>query len=327
MKNAKLTTALLALVLTAAPHAALAQQPGGGEMTIDRTVAEVGGHRIALSEVMAEVRERLFEERAEPDSRTMPAYYAAALSNLVARQLVLLEYDDASVKIPDWYFNQRVERIIESNFGGDKARLVAALGERGISFPEWRRRRDEDTIVGTMRQQFAMQNVGVRPSDMHRIYRERYATNALPGHVKVSMIMLRDGEGDAEGAALAKARELLSILSTGGSFATLARLHSLESHAERGGSWGYIEPEDELRAELAAALAAAPVGQVVGPVEAGGYVYLLRKDDERADLSVPFSLVRDEIEAELLEKAAEERFQSWVRHLATKHTVRIYDAQ
>lgn len=320
----KLSRLLRPLAISILPLAVAAQD---GAVLIDRAVADVGGRRITLSEVMGEVREHLFEIHAEPDEKTMPTFYAEALSNLVARQLVLLEYENGDTKIPEWYFNQRVERIVENGFGGDKARLVAALSERGIPYQDWRRRRDEDTVIGTMRQQFIAQNVTARPIDMERIYRESYATNTLPGRVKVSMIMLRDGVDDAPGAAMEKARTILSSLSTGGSFAALARTHSLESHAERGGSWGYIDPADELRPELADALAAIRPGQVAGPVEAGGYVYLLRKDDERDDLSIPFELVRDEIEEKILEKAGEERFQAWVRHLATKYTVRILDAK
>lgn len=323
LSHPALAAVALAALSTIATLATFAQE---GPILIDQTVAEVGGHRITFSEVMGEVRERLFDERIQPNADIMRTYYAAALSNLVARQLVLLEYNSAETKIPEWYFNQRIERIIENNFGGDKARLVAALSEHGISYPEWRRRRNEDTILGTMRQQFIAQNVKARPSDMERIYREQYATNTLPGHVKVSMIMLRNAEGDSEGAALDKAREIISKLSTGGSFAALARTHSLENHAERGGSWGYIEPADELRPELAAALDCISPGQVAGPVEAGDYVYILRKDDERKDLSVPFALVRDEIEENLLEKIGSERFDAWTRHLATKYTVRIFEA-
>ncbi|MBR3085655.1 MAG: peptidylprolyl isomerase [Kiritimatiellae bacterium] len=323
--RACILSAILGAALCALAPAAPAAN-GGGPMMIDRAVAEVGGRKITLSEVMAAVRDRLFEERRAPSESEMPELYASALSNLVARQLVLLEYGRSEVKIPEWYLNQRIDRIVENNFGGDKSRLVAALAERGMSYPDWRRDRNEDTIVGTMRQQFVDKSVAVRPADMERVYRERYATNTLPGRVKVSMIMLKAGD-DGEDAAIAKAAEIMSKLSTGGSFAALARTHSMESHAEKGGSWGYIEPEDEFRPELAAALAGIGVGQVAGPVAAGGYVYLLRKDDERDDLSVPFEIVRDEIEQELMEQAAEERFQAWVRHLATKYTVRTYQAQ
>lgn len=324
MKLAFSISALATAMMAATAGIALAQD---APVLVDRTVAEVGGRRISLSDVMGEVRERVFEERLDPSEKLMASYFAEALSNQVARQLILREYDDSSVKIPEWYFNQRIERIIENGFGGDKSRLVAALAEHGISYPDWRRHRNEDTIMMTMRQQFVSRNVKVRPIDMERVYRERYATNSLPGHVKVSMIMLRDGADDAEGTALEKARSLLKELETGATFDALARRHSLESHAENGGSWGYIEPAAELRAELANALAAIKPGQVAGPVEVAGYVYLLRKDDERSDLSVPFSIVMDEIEAELREVAAEERYQAWIRHLATKYTVRIFDMQ
>lgn len=294
---------------------------------VDRAVAEVGGRRITYSEVMSEVRERLFEEGTEPDEKNLPAYYASALSNLVARQLVLLEYESVETKIPEWFFNERLDRIVENGFGGDKSRLVAALTEHGIPYADWRRRRREDTVLGVMRQQFIAQNVAARPTEMNSIYRENYATNTLPGRVKVSMIALRDDGGEASPSALERAREILSKLSTGGSFAALAKTHSQENHAANGGSWGFIDPEEEFRPELAKALADLPVGKVAGPIEAGGYVYLLRKDDERADLSIPFSLVRDEIEDQILEKTGQERFDAWVRHLATKHTVKIFDAQ
>jgi hypothetical protein len=316
------TLHILSIAILALPAAAQ-----DNAMLIDRAVAEVGGYRITLSEVMGEVRERLFEEHAQPNADTMPAYYATALSNLVARQLVLLEYENVDTKIPEWFFNQRIERIIENGFGGDKARLVAALSEHGIPYQDWKRRRDEDTVVNVMRQQFISQNVTARPIDMERIYRERYATNSLPGRVKVSMIMLRGDADDANAAVLEKARTILSSLSTGGSFAALARTHSLESHAGHGGSWGYIDPADELRPELADALAAIRPGQVAGPIVVGNYVYLLRKDDERDDLSIPFDLVRDEIEDEILDEAVEKRFQAWISHLATKHTVRYLDEQ
>lgn len=307
----------------------VATQAVADPMLIDRTVAEVGGNRITLSDVMGEVRDRLFEERLPPMESTIAELYPEALSNLVARQLILLEYERGDAKIPEWYFNQRIERIVEGNFGGDKTRLVAMLGERGISYHEWRDRRRDDAIVATMRQQFIDQGVKARPSDLERIYRERYATNSLPGHVKVSMIMLKRGDGveDGEDPADALAAEIAGKLSHGGSFAALARAHSLEPHAQNGGSWGYVEPADEFRPELAEAIAALPKGGVSAPIAVGQYLYILRKDDERADLSVPFDAVRDEIEREIVERASAARFDEWVRHLSGKYTVRIYPAQ
>lgn len=293
---------------------------------VDHTVAEVGGRRITLSDAMAEVRDRLFEERIVPSESAVAAFYPEAVSNLVARQLILLEYEQGDAKIPDWYFNQRIESIVENNFGGDKSRLVALLKERGISYPEWRRRRNEDAIVGTMRQQFVEQGVAARPSDIERVYRESYATNTLPGRIKVSMIALKQDDA-APGAAEKLAAEILGKLASGGSFSALARLHSQENHAKDGGSWGYLEPADEFRKELAEAIEALPVGKVSEPVEAGGFIYLLKKDDERADLSVPLEIVRGEIEENLLKEAAEKRFAEWIKHLSNKHTVRIFPAQ
>ena len=79
-----------------------------------------------------------------------------------------------------------------------------------------------------------------------------------------------------------------------------------------------------LRKELADALVPLAVGGVSAPVAVGGYTYILRKDDERKDLSVPLDLVRDEIEGDLRQAAGEARYAAWLRFLATKNTVRVF---
>lgn len=313
------------LLLAAALLAAATRAPAEGRpFQLDGVAAEVGGVRITISDVMAEAREIAFAEGRTDvvgNPEAVRALYGEALTNLVNRRLVLLQYEQGEAKIPDWYFNQRIERIIETGFGGDKSKLVAALEGRGLSYQEWRKRRVDDMVVGTMRQQFIDQSVKVRPSEIEAAYREKYADAKLPGHVKVSMVMLA---GDGE-SVLAQARELVDELRGGKrDFAATARELSKEGHAAEGGCWGYIEPADELRKELADALVPLAVGGVSAPVAVGGYTYILRKDDERKDLSVPLDLVRDEIEGDLRQAAGEARYAAWLRFLATKNTVRVF---
>lgn len=295
---------------------------------LDGIAAEVGGERITIADVMADAREMAYAQ-GRVDVASNPAVlrelYAGALSNLVSRKLVLLQYGQGDAKIPDWYFNQRIERIVESSFGGDKTKLVAMLESRGMNYGEWRRRRIDDMIFGMMRQQFIAENVKVRPSEVAAVFAEKYAGEKLPGHVKVSMIMF-NAEGKT-GEVVATARAEVEKLRRGQDFAATAKRLSVEKHAAEGGSWGYIEPEDELREELAAALKPLGIGAVSDPVVVGDYVYVLRKDDERADLSVPLEAVREKIEGELLEERGEARFAAWIKYLAEKNTVRIFPLQ
>lgn len=292
---------------------------------LDGIAAEVGGRRLTISEVMSEARDIAYAQGRTDVIGNVSALlelYSQALSNRVNRQLVLIQYEKGDNKIPDWYFNQRIERIIETTFNGDKSALVEALESRGTTFAEWRKRRIDDMICTTMRQQFVEANVKVRPADVERVYREKYAGTTLPGHTKVSMIAFPCGPD--EKAAVAKAAALVEGLRKGEDFAAVARRESKEPHAGDGGSWGYIEPADELRPELVSALAPLGIGGIADPVVLSGYVYILRKDDERADLSVPIELVREKIEEEIARSEGDAKFAAWLEFLARKTTVRIF---
>lgn len=296
-------------------------------LLLDGIAAEVGGTRITIADVMAEAREFAYSQ-GKVDITSDPAFlkdvYSRSLSNLVDRALIMHEYEKLPTKIPDWYLNQRIERIIESSFDGDRSKLVAALESRGTNFQEWKKRRTDDMVFMTMRQQFIESNVKVRPADVAAVYEEKYATQKLPGHVKVSMIMF---EAVEDGKALETAKAEVARLRAGADFAVSAKKYSREKHASEGGSWGYIEPEDELRKELVDALKPLAIGGVSDPVVVGGYIYILRKDDERSDLSVPLDAVREKIEEDLLEAAGSERFAAWMKRLSEKYTVRIFNPQ
>lgn len=292
---------------------------------LDGIAAEVGGVQITIADVMTDAREMAYASgRTDVISNpnALKGLFSSSLSNLVNRQLVLCHYEQGQAKIPDWYFNQRIERIIDASFDGDRSKMVAALESRGISFAQWRQRRIDDMIYSTMRQQFVDANIKVRPSDIEKVYREKHANTKLPGHVKVSMIMLV-GADNLE-AAKKTAAELVTKLRDGDNFATAARKFSREPHAQDGGSWGYIEPKDDLRKELADAITKLGIGAISDPIVIGDYVYILKKDDERSDLTVPIELVRDEIEEEIFREISAKRFREWLDFLATKYTVRIF---
>lgn len=300
----------------------------GGLVQLDGIAAEVGGKYLTRSDVIQEAREAAFS-KGRTDFLSSPgllkAFYSAALTNLVNRTLVLLEYEKGDAKIPEWYFNQRIERIIETSFGGDKSKLITALDARGLTYDNWRQRTIDDMVVATMRQQFIDSTIVLSPNEIEEKYKRDYADKKLSGHTSLSMIMLNGAEDMAKANALAD--EIVAKLEKGADFAELAKKHSQEQHAPQGGLWGYIEPEDELRTELAKAIVPMGIGKVVGPITVGSYIYILKKNDEREDLTMPFEVARDEIERELMKNKIDARYKKWIALLSTKWTVRIFPFQ
>jgi parvulin-like peptidyl-prolyl isomerase len=296
-------------------------------LVVDGVAAVVGGVRITVADVMEDAKEIIRRERPTQGemSKAMASAYAEALTNLVSRQLILLRYDQAQQKLPEWAVNRRVESIIEEHFGGDRSLLVSMLSARGISFEKWRKKIKEDTIIAAMRQQFVDSGIAVSPKDIAAAYKSKYANATLPGHVRVAMILLRPENDQSVEDAMAKAETLCDRLQSGkADFAAEARRLSRDSRAGDGGDWGYIEPADALRKELCDALDALEAGQVSRPILVGGdYIYILKKVAVSKDLKVPLDSVYDEIEGDLRQEIGSRRFEAWMETLRRTTTVRI----
>lgn len=297
-----------------------------GQIVLDAVAADVGGVRITVADVMENVREEINNRRLSGAEASAAAktLFLPALSNLVDRQLILLKYEKIGRKLPSWYLNQRVEKIIEENFNGDRSRLVEMLSSRGISYAKWRKKIENDTLIMTMKQQFVNQKVVVKPEEVRSEYEKNYKTKKLPGPVRVSMIQLRtEGRTGEENAA--EAAKLVAKLRAGGDFAAAASEFSVEPHAGNGGDWGYVDPGYEFRSEIADAIAKLKTGEVSDPVVIGdNLVYILKKTDERTDLTIPYDFISHDIEKELKTRYADARYRAWTESLAKEFTVRIY---
>lgn len=302
---------------------------GANQIVLDAVAADVGGKRITMADVMESVRDELNSRRISGLEASVAAkeLYAPALTNLIDRQLILLRYEKLGKKLPAWYLSQRVEKIIEDKFNGDRSQLVDMLNSYGISYEKWRSKIEDDTVVMTMKQQFVNQKVIVKPEEIRAEYDKNYKTKKLDGPVRVSMIQMRP-EGKSAEKLLADAKTLVSKLRDGDDFAAAAAEFSCEQHAEKGGDWGYVAPADEFRKEIADAVSKLKIGEISDPVVIGeSLVYILKKADERTDLSMPYDFVSGDIEAKLRESYIASRYRAWVDSIAKDYTVRIYPRQ
>ncbi len=312
------------LFLSLAAFHLAAEEP----MVIDAVAADVGGRRITFSDVMEEARNIISSEGAVTPTvlrEKITGAYAEALTNLITRQLILIRYDQAKQKLPNWMLSRRVETIVDERFGGDRSLLVSMLANLGLSYEKWRKNIEEDFIVNMMRSQFVDQGIVIKPEDLLAVYERDYATRKLSGPVRAALILLRPMEGQSTEAAVSNAVVLAHDLQAGKDFAATARRLSTDPHASNGGDWGYIDPAEEFRKELADALAALKPGEVSDPVVVGAdYIYILKKVDESQDLSIPFDSVRDEIERNIRADAGLVRFDAWIESLKKATTIRLY---
>lgn len=149
---------------------------------------------------------------------------------------------------------------------------------------------------------------------------------ALSGQVIVQQtharhILIRTNEAVSAQDAYAAILRLRERIVNGGSFEEVARIHSEDGSAPRGGDLGWLGPSDTVP-EFEKVMDSLKVGDLSEPVKSPFGWHLIRVDERRtADVSAEREKlqVRQSIRA----RKADENFEDWLRQLRDKAYVEI----
>jgi len=223
--------------------------------------------------------------------------------------------------------------------GGDEAAAERALQDAGTSraeFMELRKRAVLTQYLLSLRRP-AEQPIGHkeivetynRMKDTDFAIKPRLTFRSID--IQPSRLQLADLSTDRYAQAQALARDLMAKLGEGEDFAALARQYSGDPMAPSGGLWDSVDPNSlaEPYESLAGRAMAVPVGQVQGPIEIGGHVFILRVEARQEPGQRPLSEVQDrvteqirrdrnrrayaQLEAELAERAKAGQTEDFVR--------------
>jgi len=95
-----------------------------------------------------------------------------AVEQLVERRLILHEFKSSGYNLPESIIEDRVQKRIRDNFGGDRVRLTKTLQNRGMSFETFREQIREDIIISAMRARNISQDLIISPYKIERYYVE-----------------------------------------------------------------------------------------------------------------------------------------------------------
>jgi len=216
--------------------AALAEET---EAAVPAALATVGGTVITAEEYLvnlqAGIRQRYFHGQV-PDE-ALAALRREVAQSLIDRVLLTEEGRRRGIK-PDGEWVDAQLKELDERFGAD-ARWQSVREE---TLREGRGRLEEDSVVRQLRRQVeavpAADSAAVR--EYYRSHPDKFTT---PERVRVSMILLKVepwAPGASWEAAQEEAARLAERLRGGADFSDLARLHSADPSAERGGDLGYV---------------------------------------------------------------------------------------
>lgn len=293
---------------------------------VDGLAASVNGESVTVRDVFMGVPDQLRllarkeEMRGKSREETFKAAYEASLKESIDRKLIVQAYWAAEQRVPQNIMDQAASGIIETRYGGDAAALKDDLAKSRMTYEDWRKMVEEQTIIRSMRQTFVGSNIHISPNAIASEYSNRKQDLKIPEKAHVLMLALPADETFPTNYARFKER-----LGLGETFYAIAKDISVDSLADAGGDYGWIVPDEVLAKPLADTVAGLKDGTISEPVELAGKNYIVSRAGTQPEKEVSLREAQAGIERELYNKEAERIYGSWMSRLRNGARIRTYD--
>jgi peptidyl-prolyl cis-trans isomerase SurA len=312
--------ATVTVVLSPLCHGALAAEEP--PRIIDGIAAIVNGDIITYSQVrgLSQPRERLLRTQyhAEELDKQIQAARAAALQDLIDRQLIVQAFHKEKFELPEHFVDERINDIIRDDFGGDRNTFIKTLQAQNYSLTEFKKMEMDKIIVSAMRSKNVKPVTTISPTKVMDYYKQHRAEFTAKEQVKVRLIMIptRAAEGNTA-AQKAIAEEILGKLADGAPFDRMAQMYSEDATRDAGGDWGWVERKT-LAPPLEKVAFNLPPGRVSHVIELGPNFYILKVEEKRGGETPSFTKLRPEIEKKLMQEETQRQQELWLAGLRQK---------
>jgi parvulin-like peptidyl-prolyl isomerase len=280
-------------------------RPSGG------FVLAVGQETITADDISGPLIQRLTpvaQQNSFDDfvDQAMPAV-AMTLRDKIADILLYQQAKNAAPEEIDEQLDKAVEsemrRFIVS-FGGDYAKAEAFLKNYyGMGWKEFRDYQCRIILSSSYLHGKLAEEKPVTYSEIRQYYdlhSEQYRKDAT---ITIRLIdidvtkVTADANTPRNEAAAKLAAELMEQLDSGEDFGALATQYSNGYRAPAGGLWQPVKPQSLAQPYdvLATKAEQMTVGEIAGPVEAKGHIFIMKLEGKEAGSVVPFEDVQDEI--------------------------------
>ena len=249
-----------------------------------------------------------------------------ALDDLIDRKLILTEFERLGGVIKEQYVDESVTRFVQDRFNGDRDKFVKDLNDSGITIAQFRKIQSDQIAIQALRSQNSGGNaVPNTPWEKKEKYDEIKSEFASEGKVQLRIMSIPkqtpDSTFDSQEALI---KEIVGNLNSGVDFDALAKAHSADSFAAKGGYVGIIG-RGTLNAGLTEAAYAIPPGQISAPLDDGPFWRIL-KVEKRVGQSAPsYEKLEEEVDKRLRIEKRQKNMESWLLKLRRDANVRIYD--
>lgn len=246
------------------------------------------------------------------------------LQNEIDRVLIVKAFEDVEeMQIPPSVVQNEFENAIVREFDGDRGAFLEYLRSQNQTVRDYQRELREDIIISVMRSRNRQTQAEVSPERIEEFYNENKIRFYQEESVRLRQCVLVPYADESEKLLLENAEKIIRELKEGARFQDIARRHSQDDMAHRGGDWGWIKRSD-IRPELGDIAFSLDEGEWSEPTVINNQVYILYIENRRPEGIQNLSEVRDTIERFIISDIARTTQERWLERLRADGYVKYF---
>ena len=248
--------------------------------------------------------------------------YRKALEQLITIKLLTHEVKSRNVEPDNQAVDEQMQKI-RSQFPSEDE-YKKALATRGVTPEKLREDMLNESRINKMMEVEAAGATPVTDAEIREFYEKNPGRFKQPESVRASHILIRAQPGDAAARknALATIQQIHRQAKAGKDFGDLARAHSADGSAERGGDLGFFT-RDRMVPEFADAAFALKPGQVSDIVQTSYGYHVIKVMDRRPASDVPLAQVTPQVREYLTQQRQREKAEAFVKVLRSKSKIEV----
>ncbi|MHC4114838.1 MAG: peptidylprolyl isomerase [Planctomycetota bacterium] len=272
-------------------------------------VLTVAGETITCEEIILPLVEQFRESAKRSSLAEFEKYAAAGIEQIVTgRVAASLLYQLAKKELGE-QGNEALEKAVDeevrkfiASYSGDISKAEETLKNMGHDWASFKEYQKKMILAQFYISSHLPAQKPVTYSEMleyyNRVKDERFGTQAK---LQFQLIDIQPANENTEEPAEDLAVQLVERIRNGEDFGMLAKQYSQGHRAMFEGLWKPVNPDSlaEPYDILAAEAQKMEPGQVSGPIEAAGHIFIMKLLAKQAESSEPFETVQKEIEAEI----------------------------
>jgi len=276
----------------------------------------------ALAPIMAELRAQ-FPRRGPEFEKRIKESYDKVLDDFIDRELVMSEFKTQGGKIRGNAVDEEIQRQIRERSNGDAAKFRDDLARSAMTMESFRTMTERQMIVQAMRASKFSDTAPPLPFEIQKEYEEtKLKIRDITGD-KMTFLKIYIPAVDPKNpistpeSQLDLADNIVKQLKEGSNFEELAKIHSRDAYAEKGGKQENVSRTD-LAPEIAALMMDPPEGTIIGPLMDPRGLTIVKVLQKVYGPVPALSEVHDQIEQRVARQKSAARYERWIKSLRDK---------